>query len=90
MKLITVKFSSLFGQNILVRILFSNTFSLCSSLNVRDKILHSYNTNDDDDDDDNNNNYKFLHHLIDLFEKYKYECRLKFKNLPTNNMSDSS
>jgi hypothetical protein len=37
--------SSLFGQNILLRTLFSNTLSLCSSLNVRDRVSHSYKTN---------------------------------------------
>jgi hypothetical protein len=50
MKLLTVQlppFSSyfnLFGPNILLRTLFSNTFSLCSSLNVRDQISHPYKT----------------------------------------------
>jgi hypothetical protein len=34
--------SSLLGQNILLRILFSNTLSLCSSLNVRDQVSHPY------------------------------------------------
>jgi hypothetical protein len=56
--------SSLFGPNILLSTLFSNTLSLCSSLNVRDQVSHPYKTtskiivynNDDDDDDDNNNN----------------------------------
>jgi hypothetical protein len=32
--------SSLFGPNILLSTLFSNTLSLCSSLNVRDKVSH--------------------------------------------------
>jgi hypothetical protein len=36
--------SSLFGPNILLRILFPNTLSLCSSLNVRDQISHPYKT----------------------------------------------
>jgi hypothetical protein len=36
--------SSLFGQNILLNNLFSNTLSLCSSLNVRDKVSHQYRT----------------------------------------------
>jgi hypothetical protein len=31
--------SSLFGPNILLGTPFSNTFSLCSSLNVRDQVL---------------------------------------------------
>jgi hypothetical protein len=31
--------SSLFGPNILIRILFSNTLSLCCSLNVRDQVF---------------------------------------------------
>jgi hypothetical protein len=33
---------SLFGPNILLSILFSNTLSLCSSLNVRDQVSHPY------------------------------------------------
>jgi hypothetical protein len=32
--------SSLFGPNILLSALFSNTLSLCSSLNVRDQVSH--------------------------------------------------
>jgi hypothetical protein len=37
---------SLFGPNILLNFLFSNTFSLCSSLNVRDQVSHPYRTTD--------------------------------------------
>jgi hypothetical protein len=36
--------SSLFGQNTLLNTLFSNTFSLRSSLNVRDQVTHQYRT----------------------------------------------
>jgi hypothetical protein len=36
--------SSLLGPNILLNILYSNTLSLCSSLNVRDKVSHPYRT----------------------------------------------
>jgi hypothetical protein len=36
--------SSPYGPNILLKTLFSNILSLCSSLNVRDQILHSYRT----------------------------------------------
>jgi hypothetical protein len=36
--------SSLLGPNILLRTLFSNTLSLCSSLNVRDQVSHPYKT----------------------------------------------
>jgi hypothetical protein len=36
--------SSLLGPNILLRTLFSNTLSLCSSLNVRDQISDPYKT----------------------------------------------
>jgi hypothetical protein len=36
--------SSLLGQNILLRTLFSNTLSLCSSLNVTDQVSHPYKT----------------------------------------------
>jgi hypothetical protein len=36
--------SSLFGPNILLSSLFSNTLNLCYSLNVRDHISHSYKT----------------------------------------------
>jgi hypothetical protein len=36
--------SSLLGPNILLRTLFSNTLSLCSSLSVRDQVLHPYKT----------------------------------------------
>ncbi|PNF43690.1 hypothetical protein B7P43_G14620 [Cryptotermes secundus] len=36
--------STLFGPNILLTTLFSNTLSLCSSLNVRDQVLHPYRT----------------------------------------------
>jgi hypothetical protein len=32
--------SSLLGPNILLRTLFSNTLSLCSSLSVRDQVSH--------------------------------------------------
>jgi hypothetical protein len=38
--------SSLFGPNILLSNLFSNTLSLCSSFNVRDKVSHPYRTTD--------------------------------------------
>jgi hypothetical protein len=34
--------SSLFGPNILLRTLFSNTLSFCSSLSVRDQVSHPY------------------------------------------------
>jgi hypothetical protein len=33
---------SLIGPNILLSTLFSNTLSLCSSLNVRDHVSHPY------------------------------------------------
>jgi hypothetical protein len=36
--------SSLLGPNILLRTLFSNTLSLCSSLSVRDQVPHPYKT----------------------------------------------
>jgi hypothetical protein len=36
--------SSLFGPNILLSTLFSNTLSLCSSRNVRDQVSHPYRT----------------------------------------------
>jgi hypothetical protein len=36
--------SSVLGPNILLSTLFSNTLSLCSSLNVRDKVSHPYKT----------------------------------------------
>jgi hypothetical protein len=36
--------SYLFGQNILLNTLFSNTLSLCFSLNVRGQISHPYRT----------------------------------------------
>jgi hypothetical protein len=36
--------SFLFGPNILLSTLFSNTLSPCSSLNVRDKVSHPYRT----------------------------------------------
>jgi hypothetical protein len=35
---------SLFQPNILLSILFLNTFSLCSFLNVRDQVSHPYRT----------------------------------------------
>jgi hypothetical protein len=38
--------SSLFGPNILLNTLFSNTLSLCSSLNVWDQVSHPYRTTD--------------------------------------------
>jgi hypothetical protein len=38
--------SSLFGPKILLRTLFSNTLSLCSSLSVRDQVSHPYKTTD--------------------------------------------
>jgi hypothetical protein len=36
--------SSLFGPNFLLSILFWNTLSLCSSLNIRDQVSHPYKT----------------------------------------------
>jgi hypothetical protein len=45
MKLIIMQFSStscVFGTNILLSILFSNTLSLCSSLKVREQVSHPY------------------------------------------------
>jgi hypothetical protein len=36
--------SSLYGPNILFSALFSNTLSLCSSLNVRDQFSHTHRT----------------------------------------------
>jgi hypothetical protein len=36
--------SSLFGPNILLSTLFSNTLSLCPFLNVRDQVSHPYRT----------------------------------------------
>src|SRR5215469_3440426 len=36
--------SSLLGPNILFNILFSNTLSLCSSLNASDQVSHPYKT----------------------------------------------
>ena len=36
--------SSLLGPNILLNTLFSNTLSLCSSLNVKDQVSHPYKT----------------------------------------------
>jgi hypothetical protein len=36
--------SSLLGPNIFLNALFSKTLSLCSSLKVRDQVLHSYST----------------------------------------------
>jgi hypothetical protein len=36
--------SSLLGSNILLRTLFSNTLSLCSSLNVWDQVSYPYKT----------------------------------------------
>jgi hypothetical protein len=50
MKLLVMQFSPPsrhlipLGPNILLSILFSNTLSLCSSLNVRDRVSHSYRT----------------------------------------------
>jgi hypothetical protein len=35
---------SLFGPNIVLSTLFSNTLSVCSSLNVRDQVSHPYRT----------------------------------------------
>jgi hypothetical protein len=36
--------SNFFGPNILLTTLFSNTLSLCSSLNVSDQVPHPYRT----------------------------------------------
>jgi hypothetical protein len=45
MKLLIMQFSpASFGPNILLSTLFSNTLSLCSSLNVRDQVSHPYRT----------------------------------------------
>jgi hypothetical protein len=38
--------SYLFGPNIFLSTLFSNTLSLCFSLNVRDQVSHPYRTTD--------------------------------------------
>jgi hypothetical protein len=40
----TFRHSSPFGPNILLSTLFSNTLTVCSSLNVRDQISHPYRT----------------------------------------------
>ena len=48
--------SSLLGPNIRLRILFSNTLSLDSSLNVRDHVSQPYSTNNNINDDNNNDN----------------------------------
>jgi hypothetical protein len=37
---------TLFGSNILLMALFSNTLSQCSSLNVKDQVSHPYKTTD--------------------------------------------
>jgi hypothetical protein len=42
MKLLSLVTSSLFGPNTFLNTLFSNTLSLCSSLNVRDQVSHPY------------------------------------------------
>jgi hypothetical protein len=39
--------SSLFGPNILLSTLFSNTRGLCSSHNIRDQVSHPYRTTGD-------------------------------------------
>jgi hypothetical protein len=39
--------SSHLGPNILLRTLFSNILSLCSSLSVRDQVTHPYKTTAD-------------------------------------------
>jgi hypothetical protein len=48
MKLFIMQFSlfpcHLFDPNILLSTLFSNTLSLCSSLNIRDQVSHAYRT----------------------------------------------
>jgi hypothetical protein len=47
MKLLIMQFSptsSLFGSNILLNTLFSNTLNLCSSLNIRDQVSQPYRT----------------------------------------------
>jgi phosphate starvation-inducible membrane PsiE len=50
MKLLIMQFlqppviSFLFGANILLSVLLSDTLSLCSSLNVRDQVSHPYRT----------------------------------------------
>jgi hypothetical protein len=36
--------SSHFGTDILLRTVFSNTLSVCSSLNLRDQVSHPYKT----------------------------------------------
>jgi hypothetical protein len=52
MKLLSMQFppiavtSSLLGPNILLSTLFSNTLSLCPSLNVRDQVSYPYRTTD--------------------------------------------
>jgi hypothetical protein len=47
MKLLAVQFpvtSSLFGPNIFLNTLFSNTLRVCSSANVGDQVSHPYKT----------------------------------------------
>jgi hypothetical protein len=39
---VTTSLSLTVGQNILLSTLFSNTLNLCFSLNIRDKVSHSY------------------------------------------------
>jgi hypothetical protein len=40
----TLVISSLFGPNIHLSTLFSNTLSLCSSLNITDQVSHTFRT----------------------------------------------
>jgi hypothetical protein len=64
MKLIILQFSPTscnFGPNILLSTLFSNTFSLFSSLNVRDQASHPYRNH--------SQNYSFVYSIFYVFRQ---------------------
>jgi hypothetical protein len=62
--------SFLLGPNIFLSTLFSNTFSLFSSLNVRDRVSHPYKTT---------GNFTILYILIFIF----LDCKMEHKRFCT-------
>ena len=71
-------FSSLLGPDVRLRILFSNTLSLHSSLNVRDHVSQPYSTT---------GNIIVLYTLIYKFSEKSCECTELLKALPVSSYS---
>jgi exonuclease III len=61
----------------LLSTLFSNTLSLCSSLNVRDHVSHQYRTTGNTEDKTDNVKVSFYEELKRVFDKFpKYHMKI--------------